>query len=95
MKIQFTTSHRLLQELLIAKRSLSLSRVLKKWANCDGLIIADIGYVQQDREEMELPKWDRIFKDPVMAGAAIDRLIHHCVILEMNMSALPVEAFLE
>ena len=113
MKIQFTTSHRLLQELLIAKRSLNLGRVLKKWASCDGLIIDDIGYVQQDREEMELlfalisecyertsimissnlpfSKWDQIFKDPMMAGAAIDRLIHHCVILEMNVSSYRME----
>jgi DNA replication protein DnaC len=28
--------------------------------------------------------WDAIFPDPAMTVAAIDRLVHHCVILEMN-----------
>jgi len=35
------------QELLIAKRDLELSRVIKRLSNCDALIIDDIGYVQQ------------------------------------------------
>lgn len=29
-------------------------------------------------------EWDRIFKNPMTTAAAIDRLVHHCVILEMN-----------
>ena len=28
-------------------------------------------------------EWDRIFKDPMTTAAAIDRLVHHAVILEM------------
>jgi DNA replication protein DnaC len=28
-------------------------------------------------------EWDRIFKDPMTTMAAIDRVIHHCVILDM------------
>jgi DNA replication protein DnaC len=80
--------------------------MLKKLARYDGLIIDDIGYVQQSREEMEvlftllaeryekgsilitsnLPfsKWGQIFKDPMTTAAAIDRLVHHSVILEIN-----------
>ena len=27
--------------------------------------------------------WDRIFKDPMTTAAAIDRLVHHAVIVEM------------
>ncbi len=27
-------------------------------------------------------EWDRIFKDPMTTAAAIDRLVHHSVILE-------------
>ena len=44
----------LVQELLIAKRDLKLSRVLKKFGRYDVLVIDDIGYVQQSREEMEV-----------------------------------------
>ena len=29
-------------------------------------------------------EWNRIFKDPMTTAAAIDRLIHHAVILEMT-----------
>jgi DNA replication protein DnaC len=30
-------------------------------------------------------KWDTIFKDPMIAAAAIDRLVHHSIILELNI----------
>ena len=77
------------------------------------MIIDDIGYVQHNREEMEvlfillaeryergsmmitsnLPfsKWERIFKDPMTAAAAIDRLIHHSIILELNLPSYRLE----
>lgn len=29
-------------------------------------------------------KWDQIFKDPMTTAAAIDRLVHHSVILELT-----------
>ena len=29
--------------------------------------------------------WEGIFKDAMMTAAAIDRLAHHCVILELNV----------
>lgn len=29
-------------------------------------------------------QWDRIFKDPMTTAAAIDRLVHHSVILELT-----------
>jgi len=29
-------------------------------------------------------KWDQIFKDPMTTMAAIDRLVHHAIILEFN-----------
>lgn len=32
-------------------------------------------------------KWETIFKDPIVTAAAIDRLIHHCVILELNVES--------
>ncbi len=105
--IYFAACAILLQELLLAKRELKLPRVLKKLNKYDAIIIDDIGYVQQDKEEMEvlftllaeryergsvmitsnLPfsKWEKIFKDPVMTTAVIDRVVHHSVILELNI----------
>ncbi|RLF87784.1 AAA family ATPase [Thermococci archaeon] len=36
-------------------------------------------------------KWELIFKDPMTTAAAIDRLVHHCVILEMNIPSYRME----
>jgi DNA replication protein DnaC len=99
--------------MLIAKRDLKLPQFLKRLAKYDALIIDDIGYVQQNREEMEvlftlfadryertsvmitsnLPfsKWELIFKDPMTTAAAIDRLVHHSIILELNISSYRLE----
>ena len=106
-KTYFARCSILVQELLLAKKTLQLPRMLKKLSKFEALIIDDIGYVQQSREEMEvlftllaeryergsillssnLPfsKWERIFKDPMVTAAAIDRLIHHSVIIELNI----------
>ena len=112
-RVYFATCSLLVQELLKAKRELQLSRMLKKLAKYDALIIDDIGYVQQDRSEMEvlftllaeryergsvmitsnLPfsKWEQIFKDQLVTAAVIDRLVHHSVILELNISSYRME----
>ena len=34
---------------------------------------------------------EKIFKDPMTTAAAIDRLVHHCVILELNVSSYRLE----
>ena len=112
-KVCFRTCSLLVQELLIAKRDLKLSKLLKRLAGFEALIIDDIGYVQQSREEMEvlftllaeryergsvlltsnLPfsQWESIFKDPMTTAAAIDRLVHHSVILELNITSYRLE----
>lgn len=112
-RMKYTSCAMLVQELLIAKRDLRLSKEIKKLAKHDGLIIDEMGYVQQSREEMEvlftllaeryergsvlltsnLPfsKWEGIFKDPMTTAAAIDRLVHHCVILELNIPSYRME----
>lgn len=99
-------AYRLVQSLLVAKRDLNLEKELKKLDRFEAVIIDDIGYVQQDREEMEVlftflaeryergsvlissnlvfSQWDKIFKDSMTTAAAIDRLVHHCVILELT-----------
>lgn len=30
-------------------------------------------------------KWENIFKDPMMTAAVVDRIVHHSVILELNI----------
>jgi DNA replication protein DnaC len=77
-------------------------------------IIDEVGYIQQNRDEMEvlftlladrfehgsvlltsnLPfsKWDQIFKDPTTTAAAVDRLVHHSVIIELNLESYRLEA---
>lgn len=53
-RIFLTPCSLLVQELLIAKRDLVLARALKRHAKYDAIIIDDLGYVQQIREEMEV-----------------------------------------
>ena len=104
----------LVQELLLAKRDLKLKGVLKRLAKYEILLIDDLGYVQQSREEMEVlftllaeryergsvlvtsnlafSQWEQIFKDPMTTAAAIDRLVHHSVIVEMNVPSYRAES---
>jgi len=35
-------------------------------------------------------QWESIFKDPMTTAAAIDRLVHHSVILELNLPSYRV-----
>lgn len=37
-------------------------------------------------------QWDQIFKDPMTTAAAIDRVVHHSVILELNVASYRAEA---
>src|SRR4051812_8066938 len=52
-QVQFWTTSLLVQELLAAKRDLKLSRLLKRLSSYEVLVLDDLGYVQQSREEME------------------------------------------
>jgi len=36
-------------------------------------------------------EWEKIFKDPMTTAAAIDRLVHHSVILELNIPSYRLE----
>ena len=105
-RVLFTATFALVQRLLAAKRDLCLEKELAQLDAFDAVILDDIGYVQQSRDEMEVlftflaaryerrsviitsnlvfSEWDRIFKDPMTTAAAIDRLVHHAVILEMT-----------
>lgn len=112
--VLFAPTFQIVQRLLAAKRYLRLPSELKKLDRFDALLLDDIGYVQQSREEMEVlftllaeryerrsvlitsnlvfSRWDQIFKDPMTTAAAIDRVVHHAVILELNMESYRAEA---
>src|SRR5271155_3033404 len=103
----------LVQELLKAKRDLRLKELLRELSHWEALLIDDLGYVQQSREEMEVlftllaeryergsvlvtsnlafSQWEQIFKDPMTTAAAIDRLVHHAVIVEVNVPSYRAE----
>lgn len=105
-RVLFTPTYALVQRLLAAKRDLRLERELATLDAFDAVILDDIGYVQQSRDEMEVlftflaeryerrsvlitsnlvfSEWNRIFKDPMTTAAAIDRLVHHSVVLDMT-----------
>jgi DNA replication protein DnaC len=103
--VLFVPAFALVQRLLAAKRSFELEKALRNLDNFAVVIIDDIGYIQQDRDEIEVlftflaeryerrsvvitsnlvfSAWDRIFKDPMTTAAAIDRVVHHAVIVEL------------
>ena len=113
-RILFTTCSLLVQALLAAKRDYTLKGLLKRLDHWEALILDDLGYVQQSREEMEVlftllaeryergsvlltsnlafSKWEQIFKDPMTTAAAVDRLVHHSVIVELNIPSYRAEA---
>lgn len=112
-RVLFTATFSLVQRLLVAKRDLRLEDELAILDGYDAVLLDDIGYVQQNRDEMEVlftflaeryerrtviitsnlvfSEWDRIFKDPMTTAAAIDRLVHHSVILEMTGKSIRIE----
>jgi DNA replication protein DnaC len=116
-RVLFVPTYSLVQRLLAAKRDLLLEAELKRLDRFDAVILDDIGYVQQDRAEMEVlftflaeryerrsvlissnlvfSQWDRIFKDAMTTAAAIDRVVHHSVILEMAGPSYRAEAALK
>ena len=36
-------------------------------------------------------KWDQIFKDPMTTAAAVDRVVHRAVIIELNIASYRAE----
>lgn len=54
LKVLFTPTFKLVTQLLAARRDLKLPAALGKLDRFDAVILDDIGYVQQSREEMEV-----------------------------------------
>src|SRR5258705_10224236 len=112
--VYFVPCALLVQRLLLAKAELWLEKELKRLDKFEAVIIDDLGYVQQNREEMEVlftllahryesrsvlltsnlvfSQWEQIFKDPMTTAAAIDRLVHHSVIPELDLPSYRMEA---
>ena len=55
----------------------------------------ETGYVRQVLAGESGVQWDQIFKNPMTAAAAIDRLVHHAVIRELNLPSYRVEKAME
>lgn len=113
-RVLFQPTFRLVQRLLVAKKELELERALRRLDSFHVVVLDDIGYVQQNREEMEVlftflseryerrsvmitsnlvfSEWDKIFKDPMITAAAIDRLVHHATILELTGESYRVQS---
>ena len=51
-RVSFLSTFALVQQLLIAKRDLRLEALLRQLDRCDVIVLDDLGYVQQSREEM-------------------------------------------
>jgi DNA replication protein DnaC len=105
-EVLFVPAFKLVQRLLAAKKELDLEATLRRLDRFDAVILDDLGYVQQSREEMEVlftflaeryerrsvlitsnlvfSEWDKVFQDPMTTACAIDRLVHHAVILELS-----------
>lgn len=116
-EVLFRPAFAIVQRLLAAKRDLSLEKELRRLDRYQVVILDDIGYVQQDREEMEVlftflaeryerrsvmitsnlvfSQWDQVFKDAMTTAAAIDRVVHHSVILELTGDSYRSEAALK
>lgn len=112
--VLFTPTYKLVGSLLRAKRDYELERELRQLDRFAVVILDDIGYVQQSREEMEVlftflaeryerrsvvitsnlvfSEWDKIFKDPLTTAAAIDRVVHHSLIIEFGSDITSVRA---
>jgi DNA replication protein DnaC len=113
ISVLFTPTYQLVQQLLVARRDLSLPRALRALDAYDVMILDDLGYVQQTPDEAEVlftlmaeryerrslvitsnlvfSEWDRIFKNPMTTAAAIDRLVHHATILEIDRDSIRAE----
>lgn len=109
----FAPARALTERLAAARRELRPSRELDRLDRFACLLLDDIGYVRQDRAEMEVlfellaqryerrsvmltsnlvfSQWGSIFPDRMTAAAAADRVVHHSVILELDVGSYRAE----
>jgi DNA replication protein DnaC len=104
-KVKFVTVTALANDLLAARDSHILTKVLRRWRSYSLVIIDELGFVPLSREgaqvlfhflsdryekhlsliitsNLEFSRWIEIFHDSQLTSALLDRLLHHCTILE-------------
>ncbi|NRB36975.1 MAG: ATP-binding protein [Pseudomonadales bacterium] len=106
IRVKFTSSTALVQQLQKSREELGLEDALKKLDKYELLILDDIGYVKKSDSESQVlfeliahryergsllittnqafSEWDSIFGDNMMTVAAIDRLVHHADIFQIE-----------
>ena len=106
IRVKFTSSTALVQQLQKCREDLGLEDALKKLDKYELLILDDIGYVKKSANESQVlfeliahryergsllittnqafSEWDSIFGDNMMTVAAIDRLVHHADIYQLE-----------
>ena len=106
IRVKFTSSTALVQQLQKAREGLGLEDALKKLDKYELLILDDMGYVKKSDSESQVlfeliahryergsllittnqafSEWDSIFGDNMMTVAAIDRLVHHAEIHQIE-----------
>lgn len=106
VRVRYTATTALVQELQLARQQLRLEEALEKLDKYRALILDDFGYVKKTEQETHVlfeliahryetgsliitsnqpfAEWDRIFPDQMMTVAAVDRLIHHATIIQVQ-----------
>jgi len=106
IRVKFTSSTALVQQLQKSREQFGLEDALKKLDKYELLILDDIGYVKKSDSESQVlfeliahryergsllittnqafSEWDSIFGDNMMTVAAIDRLVHHADIFQIE-----------
>ena len=99
--VLFIPAYRLVQDMLAAKRDLDLPRMLRKLDNYDlgylpqGAEESEVLFTliaeRYERRSLGITsnlvfsEWEKVFSNPMATAAAIDRIVHHSVILEFDM----------
>jgi len=94
--VLFTPAYHLVQNLLAAKRDLNLPRIIDDLGYLpqgaeESEVLFTLMAERYERRALGITsnlvfsEWDRIFQNPMATAAAIDRVVHHSVILEFNV----------
>ena len=91
--VLFAPAYRLVQELLAAKRDLDLPQGAE-----ESEVLFTLIAERYERRSLGITsnlvfsEWERIFANPMATAAAIDRVVHHSVILEFDVPSYRTNA---
>ena len=92
--VLFVPAYRLVQELLFSKRDLDLPHQLRKLDIFEFLLL----YERYERRSLGITsslvisQWERNCANPTATATAIDRVVHHSVILEFDVPSYRTNA---